>query len=159
MIQIFNYAKYVRNLDKGTRRSHSLLKSYSKLLGSDILEYSGKFFIVALDFSIKFKEIKDKTADTVALSLTEIFTQNRLSLEIIADNNPFTSQKTIKFCKQWGCKLTNSCPQWPNSMSKFAVRVTKVLLKNFAGVVDIKRHFIWQLHLIGFNDLGYHFYQ
>lgn len=114
MIQIFNYAKYVRNLDKGTRRSHSLLKSYSKLLGSDILEYSGKFFIVALDFSIKFKEIKDKTADTVALSLTEIFTQNRLSFEIIADNNPFTSQKTIKFCKQWGCKLTKSCPQWVN---------------------------------------------
>ena len=51
-------------------------------------------FIAAIEFfskSIEFKQIDNKTAETVALFFKEIFSRYRLALEIISDNNPFIS--------------------------------------------------------------------
>ena len=59
--------------------------SWAKI-GSDIFEYSGKLFIVAIDYFskfIEFSKIKDKTTETVILFFKQIFAPHGLPLKII----------------------------------------------------------------------------
>ena len=107
-------------------------------IGSDIHEYSGKLFIVAIAcFSkfIAFSKIIDKTTETVILFLKQIFACLELSIETIAENNLFSSKKQKKktFCSQYNCILTTSSPccTQSNSMSELAVRVMKRILKKY----------------------------
>ena len=104
-------------------------------IGSNIFEYSGKLFIVAIDYFskfIEFSEIKDKTAETVILLFKQIFARYGLPLEIIADNNSFNSKRVGQFCSQYNCRLTTSSPCYAqsNGMNELAVRIMKRILKN-----------------------------
>ena len=108
-------------------------------IGSDIHEYSGKLFVVAIAYFSKFvafSEITDKTTETVILFLKQLFACHGLPIETIAENNLFCSKKKQKkktFCSQYNCILTTSSPccTQSNSMSEFTVRVMKRILKKY----------------------------
>ena len=107
-------------------------------IGSDIHEYSGKLFIVAIAcFSkfIAFSKIIDKTTETVILFLKQIFACLELSIEKLLKITYLApkNKKKRTFCSQYNCILTTSSPccTQSNSMSELAVRVMKRILKKY----------------------------
>lgn len=69
-------------------------------VGSDILTFQGKDFLLVVDYYSKYPEvveIEQKTAATVILKLKEIFARHGIPEELMSDNMPFDSREFRQF--------------------------------------------------------------
>ena len=116
-------------------------------LGSDILEYKGKNFLVVVDYYSKYIEtckMGEKTASSVIKHMKPILARHGIPEEIVADNMPYNSREFQQFAKDWGFKVTTTSPTYPqsNGMSEKAVQTVKKILKKstdpFIGLLEYR---------------------
>ncbi|KAI8128832.1 hypothetical protein CVS40_1690 [Lucilia cuprina] len=103
-------------------------------IGCDILEYSGKNFLVVVDYYSKWFELiylKSKTSSDVINAWIEVFSRFGIPKVIIADNMPFASFECIEFSNRWNFKIITSSPNYPrsNGLAERIVGVAKKILK------------------------------
>ena len=103
-------------------------------LGSDILEYKRKNFLVVVDYHSKYIEtcqMGEKTASSVIKHMKPILARHGIPEEIVADNMPYNSTEFQQFAKDWGFKVTTTSPTYPqsNGMCEKAVQTVKKILK------------------------------
>lgn len=108
-------------------------KPFDKI-GCDILEHTGKNYLVAIDYFSKWIELvklKNKTASEINMQLLRIFATHGYPSTIIADNVPFGSYECVEFAKQHDITITTSSPRYPqsNGLAERAVQICKNILK------------------------------
>lgn len=108
-------------------------RRYAKV-GTDILDFCGKYFLVVIDYFSHWLEIlplNDKTSKSVINAFQEIFCRFGLPEEIVADNNPFNSFDCHTYYKSKDIIFTSSSPHYPrsNGMAEKAVHISKSILK------------------------------
>lgn len=114
--------------------THKIPKLRFSKVGSDIMEYGGKSYLVVVDYLSHWLEIIpiiNKSSKSVINAFQEVFTRFGYPTEIIADNNPFKSYECIQYYKSKDICITTSSPHYPrsNGMSEKAVNIAKNLLK------------------------------
>lgn len=107
-------------------------RRYAKV-GTDILDFCGKFYLVIVDYFSHWLEIlplSDKTSGSVINAFQEVFSRFGYPEEIIADNNPFNSFECHKYYKSKEISLVTSSPHYPrsNGMAEKAVHLSKMIL-------------------------------
>lgn len=113
---------------------HSIPSRRYAKVGTDILDFSGKYYLVIIDYFSHWLEIlplSDKTSTSVINAFQEAFTRFGYPEEVIADNNPFNSFECRKYYKDKDITLTTSSPHYPrsNGMAEKAVHISKTILK------------------------------
>lgn len=117
-------------------------------VGTDILDFSGKFFLVIIDYFSHWLEIlplKDKTSKSVINAYQEVFTRFGFPEEIIADNNPFNSFECHQYYKSKDIVFTSSSPHYSrsNGMAEKAVHISKMILKKaYNDCVDYRDYLL-----------------
>ncbi|XP_044005925.1 uncharacterized protein K02A2.6-like [Aphidius gifuensis] len=118
------------------------LRPWAKV-GTDILEFAGRTYLVVIDYYSKWLELlpmKFKTANEVIYKLKEIFSRLGVPEELVSDNMPYNSMEFKKFGKEWDIKLTTSSPRYPksNGLAERAVQISKNILRRAStGHADI----------------------
>lgn len=108
-------------------------RRYAKV-GTDILDFQGKYFLVIVDYFSHWLEIlqlSDKTSRSVINAFQEAFTRFGYPENIVADNNPFNSFECCNYFKAKDIVLTSSSPHYPrsNGMAEKAVHISKNILR------------------------------
>ena len=108
-------------------------------VGSDLFEYEGKIYAVAIDYFSKWIEaspLVDATTTTVINFFSYLMSRYGNVLELFTDNGPcYISREFKKFCEQIKCSHVTSSPLYPqsNGQSEAAVKIVKSLLKKNNG--------------------------
>lgn len=103
-------------------------------VGVDICTFSGKDYLVLIDYYSKWIEVKylkEKTACNVIKQFKIIMSVHGIPKICVSDNMPFSSFEFKKFAKKYDIELIHSSPRYPqsNGMSEKAVGIVKSLLK------------------------------
>lgn len=107
---------------------------HSKKVGSDILEFSGKSYLVLIDYYSKWLEVIpliSKTAKTIIENLKIIFATHGIPNELVADNMPYNSFELRQFANELNLKIITSSPHYPksNGLAEKAVGIAKMMLR------------------------------
>jgi len=104
-------------------------------LGSDILEFGGRNYLVVVDYTSKYPEIANlgttKTASAVISKLKHIFSRHGIPEVLIADNMPYDSHEMRQFAAEWHFEITTSSPTYSqsNGKSENLVKTVKQILR------------------------------
>ena len=103
-------------------------------VGSDIMNFKGKDYLVVVDYFSKYPELsplKDKTASTIIMKLKSIFARHGIPGILMSDNMPYASSEFRTFAKEWGIELHTSSPLYPqsNGQAERFVQTLKRFLK------------------------------
>ncbi|XP_057671324.1 uncharacterized protein LOC130903079 [Diorhabda carinulata] len=93
---------------------HEVPKYPFEIVGSDILEYASKYYLVVVDYYsnwIELKEIQRKSIDEISKQLKVIFSNFGLPAKFISDNNPYNSFKFKEFCNQYNIQCVFTSPR------------------------------------------------
>ena len=103
-------------------------------LGTDLLEFGGKDYLVIVDYFSKYPEVvrlSGKSESCVISALKSVYARHGIPDTLINDNMPFASELFAQFADEWGFELVTSSPTYSqsNGMSKRYVQTVKVFLK------------------------------
>lgn len=104
-------------------------------LGTDLFELDKKTYIVVVDYTSRWFEVKQLntvTSSAVIRVLCELFATHGIPDTIISDNGPqYACQEFKEFAKDWGFKHVTSSPVYPqgNGEVERAVQTAKNILK------------------------------
>lgn len=104
-------------------------------LGTDLMEFQKKTYLVVIDYYSRWIEVKHLTSTTskaVIDRLKSMFVSFGIPQTIISDNGPqFGSQEFQNFMREWGVCHKTSNPYTPqeNGMAERAVQTVKGLLR------------------------------
>ena len=103
-------------------------------VGSDIMTFQGRDYLVVVDYYSKYAEIvlfEDKTASWVVRHMKSIYARHGIPEEIVCDNMPYGSREFREFGRVWGIKVTTSSPTYAqsNGLSERTVQTLKQLLR------------------------------
>ncbi|KAF6212614.1 hypothetical protein GE061_013140 [Apolygus lucorum] len=103
-------------------------------VGSDILSFGGKEYLVIYDSYSKWIELDalhGKTAEALINHFRDKFARYGVVEELMCDNMPYNSNTFRKFASEFGFKVTTSSPTYPrsNGLSEKAVSIAKNLLR------------------------------
>lgn len=121
--------KYTRSNKKTELLSHEIPNGLFEKIGADIAHYSGKDYLVIVDYFSRWVEVcvlKWKTANEVIKKCKEVFARVGIPTILIADNVPFNSCQFNNFAREWGVQINNSSPRYP---------VSNGLSEKFVGIV------------------------
>lgn len=126
--------KYSRNVIKEPLIAHERPKIPFAKVGTDILTFGGRDYLVIVDYFsnwIELGEINSKSALEIINILRKVFATYGIPVTVIADNNPFGSLEFRKFAKDWDFNIINSSPRYPksNGMAEKAVGICKNMLR------------------------------
>ena len=126
--------KHRNNNAKEPLMPHPMPSHPWEKVGSDIMTFKGKDYLVVVDYYSKFPEISflnDKTAGTVISKLKTMFARHGIPQTLMSDNMPYGSREFSRFAKEWGIKLCTSSPLFPqsNGQSERYVQTLKRMLK------------------------------
>ena len=128
----------VENQPKNTPEpltSHYIPECPWAKVGSDLLAYRGKNYVVAIDYHSKFivmREIQSLRSSEVIKELKSIFSEEGLPDELVTDNGPcYRSSEFAEFTSSWDIEHTTSSPMYArsNGQAESAVKIVKGLLK------------------------------
>ena len=91
--------------------------SWSKF-GSDVLEFSGRSFLIVMDYYSKYPEVHHPFSKTVTGSVNVLkptFARHGIPDSFVSDNMPFASAVLLEFARDWGFSLITSSPLYPQS--------------------------------------------
>ncbi|XP_065180067.1 uncharacterized protein K02A2.6-like [Sycon ciliatum] len=114
---------------------HEIPKLPWTKLGSDILEFNGRYYLVVADYTSKYPEVNclgtTKTSAAVITKLKNIFSRHGIPEVMIADNMPYASKEMKEFAKEWQFKIVTSSPTYSqsNGKSENVVKIVKRILK------------------------------
>ncbi|XP_056640866.1 uncharacterized protein K02A2.6-like [Diorhabda sublineata] len=139
--------KFSRNKIKEPLIPHEVPKYPFEIVGSDILEYASKYYLVVVDYYsnwIELKEIQRKSIDEILKQLKVIFSNFGLPAKFISDNNPYNSFKFKEFCNQYNIQCVFTSPRYPksNGLAEKAVHICKQLLKKCNNEDEIFVHLL-----------------
>ncbi|KAB0793598.1 hypothetical protein PPYR_13218 [Photinus pyralis] len=138
---ITTFIKQCRTCEKylpRNRKEHMLPHSIPKLrynkLGSDILEFAAKPYLVVINYFshwIDLIPLKDKTSNSVINAFEDVFTKFGYPQILIADNLPFISQKCLNYYRGKDITVATCTPEWhqSNSFAEKAVSISKQILR------------------------------
>ena len=126
--------KYRNQQSKETLMPHQVPEFPWQKVGSDIMHYKGKDYLIVVDFYSKYPELvqlESKTATTIITKMKSIFARHGIPEQLMSDNMPYSSQEFREFGKQWGIKLITSSPLFAqsNGQAERFVQTLKKLLK------------------------------
>lgn len=126
--------KYQHANKKEPMLPHDVPKTAFEKIGCDFAGFGGKSYLVLKDYFSKWIEVyetRGKTAECVVSVWTRLFATMGFPKTIIADNQPFSSQKCKMFAKEFQIEIVNSSPLYPqsNGMSERAVQTAKSILR------------------------------
>ena len=103
-------------------------------LGTDLLEFGGKDYLVIVDYFSKYPEVvrlSGKSASCVISALKSVYARHGIPDTLISDNMPFASELFAQFADEWGFELVTSSPTYSqsNGMSERYVQTVKGFLK------------------------------
>lgn len=111
-------------------------------LGTDIFEFSGKKYIVVVDYYSKFIELEElsrTTTEVITKVFSQIFARHGCPEVLHSDNGPpFRSNDFQRFANEWGVKLVTSSPYYAqsNGEAERAVQTAKHLLSKSPNVAQ-----------------------
>jgi transposase InsO family protein len=103
-------------------------------LGTDILYFNNKNYLVVIDYFSRYIEIahlSNTTTQGVIAALQNIFARHGIPQEIRSDNGPqVRSQEFAEFASSYGFNLITSSPHYPqsNGLAERAVQTVKKML-------------------------------
>lgn len=105
-----------------------------QVLGTDLLKYEGKFYLVIQDYFSKYIELIQvyKTdAPTLIHTFKSIFARHGIPQVIRSDNVPFNCKEIREFSDEYSFELVTSSPVYPrsNGQAERAVQIAKNILK------------------------------
>ena len=119
---------------KDTLFLHDVPQRPWEKIGTDLLSYNGKTFLITVDYYSNFfelNEITHESSQAVVKILKEHFARHGIPDVVISDNGPqFASQIFQQFSKEWEFSHETSSP-WhsqANGAAEAAVKVAKRLL-------------------------------
>lgn len=126
--------KYMPTQRKEPMMLHSVPRLRFNKVGSDILEFGGKSYLVVIDHFSHWIEIvllKDKTSESIINSFQDIFIRFGYPEWIIADNLPFISVKCKQYYQNKDITITTCSPYYHqgNGLAEKAVSIGKNILK------------------------------
>lgn len=126
--------RFQRSKTKEPLLSHEIPPIPFYKVGMDILEFSGKYYLVVIDYYsrwIELTQLKDKSSTTIIKCLKSMFSSFGIPKLVIADNNPFSSLEFRNFSDEWNFNINTSSPYYPksNGLAEKAVGVVKSMLK------------------------------
>lgn len=140
-IDLFNFIKQCRTCEKYSPQNsnepllpHKIPKERYLKVGCDILEFQGKYFLIIVDYFSHWLELlplSDKSSKSIINALQNTFTRFGYPLELVADNNPFSSHECQCYFKSKDIQLITSTPHYPksNGMAEKAVHICKQILR------------------------------
>lgn len=135
--------KYAPKNQKEPMIPHEIPDKPFEKVACDILEYSGKNYLVVVDFYskwIELKQMRGKTAREVNEKLMEIFCVFGRPKIIIADNMPFGSVECTEFANRMDIKFITSSPHYPksNGLAERSVQICKNILKKTNNFFEVQ---------------------
>ena len=126
--------KYQRSNQKEPLKSHPIPPRPWAKVGSDILEFGGKSYLVLVDYFSKWPEVsklEQKTAKCVISHMKTNFARYGIPENLVADNMPYGSAEMKQFADDWGFTITTSSPRYPqsNGQSENTVGLVKQLMR------------------------------
>lgn len=118
----FNRCQIKQNL-----LNHYIPKSPFLKIGMDIADYKGTFYLVIIDYYLRWLEIlkiKQKDTATIISKLKPLFCKFGIPLKDVADNIPFGSAELFKFANEWNFEIKNSYPK-SNGLSEKGIGIAK----------------------------------
>ncbi|KAK9717576.1 Integrase core domain [Popillia japonica] len=103
-------------------------------IGSDVLEYRCKSYLVVVDYYSNWIELvpmESKTAGDIVKQLKIIFSKFGVPHTLVSDNMPYSSYEFKKFAKEWNFNICTSSPRYPksNGLAERAVGICKGMLR------------------------------
>lgn len=103
-------------------------------IGSDVLTYRNKDYLVTIDYYSKWievTELENKNSAELISKLKYLFSMHGIPRILICDNMPFGSFEFKKFADSWNFRIVTSSPRYPrsNGLSEKAVGIAKQMLK------------------------------
>ena len=104
-------------------------------VGSDILQWASKSYIVIVDYFSLWPEVyplRRPDSQNVIHTMKEAFSRHGIPEELVSDNgSQYTSHKFKCFKREWQFEHTTSSPHYPrsNGLSEATVKTVKKLLK------------------------------
>lgn len=131
-------------------------------VGTDLLEFRGKDYLVVIDYYSKWVELRSvrgKTANDIKKTFNSIFAYHGFPDVIMADNMPFNSYEMRRYLSDNNVNLITSSPHYPrsNGMAEKAVNIAKTALKkcyNEAGNLDDLDMFLLRYRNTPIPDIG-----
>lgn len=149
--EITNFIKACRTCEKYLPRNfkepmlpHSVPRLRFNKIGTDILEYGAKAYLVVIDHFSRWIEIcqmSNKTSEEVINAIQSIFTRLGFPQYIIADNLPFISARCRKYFTSKDVTVLTCTPHYhqSNGLAEKAVSIAKqVLRKSHEGKTDYR---------------------
>ncbi|KAK7111890.1 hypothetical protein V1264_011443 [Littorina saxatilis] len=104
-------------------------------LGTDILDFNGKQFLILVDYYSKYFEVgllQGTTGPDIITQLKSHFARYGIPKQLISDNGPqFSCSAFAKFAETWGFQHTTSSPRYSqaNGLAERSVQTMKDMLK------------------------------
>ena len=104
-------------------------------VGTDLLSFKGKTFLVVMDYYSRYLELmylSSATSSFVIGKLKSIFARWGIPREVVSENGPqFSSDEFASFSKSYGFKHVTSSPCYPqsNGLAECAVKIAKRILR------------------------------
>ena len=119
---------------KETLHPHDIPCRPWQVVGSDIMTFKGRDYLVVVDYYSKYPELallEDKTAGSVITHLKSIFARHGIPEKLVGDNMPYASAEVRQFAKNWGISITTFSPEHAqsNGQSERMVQTLKNMLK------------------------------
>lgn len=139
--------KFSRNNVKEPLIPHVVPKLPFEVVGSDILDYGNKSYLVVVDYYSNWLELlklKNKSIDEVIKQLKVVFASQGLPSKFVSDNVPYNSYKFKKFCQKYGIQCVFSSPRYPksNGLAEKAVGISKQILRKCQNEDDLFYHLL-----------------
>ncbi|KAK9692555.1 Integrase zinc binding domain [Popillia japonica] len=87
-------------------------------IGSDVLTYRNKDYLVTIDYYSKWievTELENKNSAELISKLKYLFSMHGIPRILICDNMPFGSFEFKKFADSWNFRIVTSSPRYPRS--------------------------------------------
>ncbi|XP_050504417.1 uncharacterized protein K02A2.6-like [Diabrotica virgifera virgifera] len=126
--------KYRPNNFKEPMMPHDIPRLRFNKVGTDILEYGSKAYLVIVDYFSHWLDIsilKDKTSSSVINSFQDTFSRFGYPEILIADNLPFTSVKCKNYYREKDITIMTCTPHYhqSNGLAEKAVNISKQILR------------------------------
>ena len=109
-------------------------------IGTDLLDFKGKTFLVVMDHNSCYSEVVDLSKATPSLAIAKlksIFARWGIPLEVVSDNGPQFSSESFSNLAN-GFKHTTSSPYYPqsNGLAESAVKIAKITARRSVSCSD-----------------------
>lgn len=114
-------------------------------VGTDLLDYEGKSYIVVTDYFSNYPEVvalQSTSSKAVISFLKTVFARHGVPCELFSDNGPqFSGCEFAAFAKDWGFQHITSSPTYlkSNGLAESSVKTVKSMMKKAQDRDDFQK--------------------